>query len=84
MDVRYENGIKYVTFKRLGIDTIRYAWGMVGFGEKGSAIMTDKKQDSHSRLLRSEGYRIVEEAPVSEGSHADGGILLDWMSGVTR
>ncbi len=84
MDVRYEKGHQFATFKTIGHDNVYYAWGVVGFGESDSAYQTEQEALTAMDNLYNAGYRLTTEAPISEGNNADAGILLDWMGGITR
>lgn len=82
---RYEKGLSYTNFKRIGEDKIEYSYGTVGFAKpSGIQIIDDYSAERKFNTLWDLGYVKADETPVSETDHKDAGILLDWIAGVKR
>lgn len=82
---RYEhNGRMYVEYEVVDDDTVKYSYGVVGFGESGGGVLAMSDYRNARANLVAQGYVPVAEAPASESGAMDGSILLDWVGGVTR
>lgn len=83
---RYERGNQFASFT-LDPDSktsVVYAWGICGFGERGSRVISNTDLETDVRWLLDEGYVKADEVPLSEGDSKIGQSLLDWAGGVSR
>lgn len=81
---RYEKGLTFATFTLLDNSNVYYAWGMVGFEATNGREISLTDMETDVRMLLSDGYVRVNEAPASEGNNDMANDLLDWMGGITR
>ena len=81
---RYENGKTYIEYEITDGGTVYYSYGVVGFGENGRGVLSPDNHRRAKQNLLNDGYWQVESAPLSEEGGRDGGVLLDWMGGITR